>query len=112
MLKVCVGREADDLHEGEVNAETRESLRIKRENVLEDEDDEGKAHLENVHNNRGEKILPPPHTTSRIYAKKLIDPILDRTENPIYPTRCASEDSGNVGCEQAPQNYRCEKNQY
>jgi len=69
VLKVCVGREADDLHEGQVEAETRESLRIEWENVLEDEYDEGEAHLENIHDDRGEKILLPSHATSRIDAK-------------------------------------------
>jgi hypothetical protein len=77
VLKVCVGREADDLHESEIKAETRESLRVQWENVLEDEDDEGEAHLENIHNYRGEEIFPPSHSTGRIYSEQPIDPILD-----------------------------------
>jgi len=42
---------------------------------------------------------------SRIYAKQLIDPVLDGTKNPIDPTRCACEDASDVGCEKAPENY-------
>jgi hypothetical protein len=44
---------------------------------LEDEDDEGEAHLENIHDERGEEVLSPSHSASRIYAYQLVDPFFD-----------------------------------
>jgi len=53
MLQVCVRGKADDLHESQVKAKTREPLRVQWQTVLEDEDDEGEAHLENIQNDSG-----------------------------------------------------------
>jgi hypothetical protein len=87
------------LHEGQVEAETWESLRVERKNVLEDEYDEGEAHLENIYNDHGEEILSPSHPASRIYSKQSVDPILDGAEDSIYPIRCTREDASDVWCE-------------
>jgi hypothetical protein len=68
---------------------------------LEDEDDEGEAHLENIHDDRGEKIFPPSHAASRIYAKQPVDPVLDGAKDPIYSAWCACENASDIGREQS-----------
>ena len=86
-------------------------MRVQWQNVLEDEDDEGEAHLENIHDQRGEEVLPPSHAAIRIYAKEPVDPILDGGYDSIDSIGSTCEDASDVGCEQPSKYYGRSKNQ-
>jgi hypothetical protein len=64
--------------------------------VLVGEDDEADGHLDGVDEERSEEVLLPPHAMGGVHARKAVDPVLDRGEDPVEPSRRPSVHSDDV----------------